>query len=922
MWRLFILFIMSYTRANEVDGRTYENYRLPNTSFPSRYQIMIAIPNEVLTRENNTFTGTVIITFEVIKPTDVVHLHSAVNISSMSLKYNENSTIDITNFSTNYTTEIMTVHLTKNLTTKIDYDLEIDYFGTVETVDIQGLYVSQYTENSTIEYLLTTQFESTYARRVFPCFDEPQYKATFALSISYPTGYRAISNTPSLVDSFDEKNLVATRTFSETLRMSTYLLAFTISKFTCTSRIVGSTFFEVCSRNAVIGDRELALKYGISIVEALDKWTNYYHNVTNIKKLGQVAIPDFESGAMENWGLITYREMNLLWNKDFTGDIYKQQILFIIAHEFAHMWFGNLVTTKWWDSLFLNEGFARYFQYFILHQIDDMETYELDKQFIVNQQYSAFVDDGTLNSDSLAHKVWTPDQISNKFDTISYSKGACILRMIENLIGTVNFQTAIRQYIKDNAFESATPDDLWKTFIQVIPNGTLAESIPFSKFINNWIEQSGYPVVRVETNGSDVILTQKRFLYESVDDMQWYVPITYKLSGTEKIETVWLRPYAPLKLNNVLSDNGWIIVNHNSQGYYRVHYDKIILERLTAALKSNLDQFSDLDRAQIVDDILNLARSTEMEYSEAFKLLQFIKNETSYYPLYAAIKGLNDLKSRFGNNSAVGKKINSMIVELIERELLSVSFTNWTITDQISTLKYIMLWTTACLSGTENCRIETTKIFQQFKRNETTIDPNQRYLVYCNALRYSSNIGEDWNFLWNRLQEIDQPHEVNDILKSLGCTNSKEHVEKYLSQSINSSSVIRLQDITTVWSSVYTDSPKGAELAFNYFSKNYRRILKYDTQGISLFRGIVSKFTNADQLGKVKRFFNEQPMNSPIRSSVRSGIQTVEKTLKWQSNVENDLKKYFGLPSSASSTSALYISLLLSIVIFVQKFVN
>ncbi|XP_057655305.1 aminopeptidase N-like [Diorhabda carinulata] len=916
MWRLITLFIIFFT-GNDVYGSIYENYRLPNTSIPSRYQIMFSIPTEVLTRESNTFTGAVIIRFQVTKPTDVVHLHSAVNISSMSLKYNENFTVAINNVSTNYTTEILTVKLTKNITVGIDYDLEIEYFGTVETVNLHGLYVGQYTVNDTVEYLLATQFEATNARRVFPCFDEPQYKATFALSISYPMGFVAFSNTPGFVDNFDEENHIATRTFSETLRMSTYLLAFTITKFTCTSRIVGSTFFEVCSRNSTIKDRELALEYGIKIVETLDKWTNYYHNVTNIKKLGQVALPEFEAGAMENWGMITYRELTLLWNENLSGDIYKQQILSIISHEFSHMWFGNLVTTKWWDSVFLNEGFARYFQYFILHQIDGMGTFEMDKQFIIDQQYSALLEDGTSNNNSLIHEAWTPEQISNKFDIISYNKGACIIRMIENLVGTNIFQSALRQYIKNNVFESTTPDDLWEAFTQVIPNGTLRESIPFTEFIKNWIKESGYPIVIVQTNGSNVILTQKRFSYENFDDKQWYVPITYKLSGSQTFETAWLKPNRSLQLNNVLSDNGWIVINHNSQGYYRVHYDSIMLERLTTALKSDINQFSDLDRAQIVDDILNLASSTKMEYSEVFKILQYVKNETSYYPLYAAIKSLDGVKNIFGNDSILGKKMNNMVLELTENIINSVSFTNWTTINQISVLKFNMLWTTVCSSGQEKCILETTKLYQQFKRNEIKIHPNQRYLVYCNAIRYSSNIQEDWNFLWNRLHEIDQPHEIRDILNSLGCTSNNKYLETFLTQSINSSSVIRLQDITTVWSTVCKNNPNGVDIAFDYFTKNYEQILNYYTKGMSLFRGIVSMCTNQNQLAKVQKFYDQQPNSSSLSSSIKSGLQTIEKKLKFKSTVEKDLMKYFGLPSSASSTSALCISLLLSIVIFI-----
>ncbi|CAG9857860.1 unnamed protein product [Phyllotreta striolata] len=903
----------SASQLLETQQDDWESYRLPAIYAPIKYHINLQVPEEALTGGNTSFNGTVSILFQVTEETKKIVLHSLVDVQNVYLFANT-TPVSVLNKTVDSTREFLTVLTTSNLIVNVNYTLTIDYKAVMDPKSMTGFYRSEYTVNGIKEYLGTTQFQATHARRAFPCFDEPRYKAVFNLTLQYPVGFTAISNTP--ISSNTTTGDRESTTFKETPVMSTYLLAFTVSKFSCLYS-GGTIPFGVCSRSSLVTDRSFALEYGRTILEAFDTWTNYPYASTGIGKMDQLAIPDFSAGAMENWGMVTYREYLLLYNQSYTSNIYKQRLVAVIAHEFAHMWFGDLVTCGSWDYTFLNEGFARYFQYFMLSQVAGLGDFEIEKQFVVEQQHSAFVADAATDAKALTAGAWTPEQISGKFDTISYNKGASVYRMVENLIGSDAFQAALRKYLLNNIYSSTTPDILWNTISTEVPSGVLPTGLNLTVIMNNWTNKPGFPVVSVSLKGDSITLSQKRFVYNSsfTDSTQWYVPISYATSnGTAN--KVWLKPNESITLNNIKSD--WIIVNNNSTGYYRVLYDAQLRSKLVKVLLTNHETLSDLNRAQLIDDALNLARAGHLRYSEAFEFLKYLKNETSYYPWYAAITGLNYLTLRLGQDSALGQKVNEFLLDLVND---SIELSNWEASiGHVDSLKTQLLARTACRLGHEGCASKAKSLFNELTLNSKSINTNLRDVVYCNALRYG-NASTDWYYLWNRYHAIDQPHEKLYITTGLGCTKNETLLSQYLDQSFNESSIIRIQDMASVWSAVYSASTAGARVAFDKFANNHEAILNHSSDATAIFSNIARRFSTQDELDRLEHFAGEHPGNSTIANAASSALEIVRENLKWRSSISGDLERYFGIagPPSSSSSTVASILLLISLLSLLYK---
>ncbi|KAJ8948941.1 hypothetical protein NQ314_008320 [Rhamnusium bicolor] len=323
-----------------------EDYRLPELYTPSSYEIALDLAAEAFTASSNEFSGTVTIRFSFINITDYIALHSQHNFITIS-KITFNSTEVLSgNYSINNVTDILTINVGHAITTGITYDLVIEYTGVLSTGDMYGLYKSSYVDsNGLTKYLVTTQFAATFARRAFPCFDEPALKTTFDFSVTFPTGLNVLFN------------------------------------------------------------------------------TQQYSSVSNA----------------------TTGESALLWDQNESSNRYQQRVVTVVAHELAHQWFGNLITFKWWSEIFLNEGFATYFEFHITHEV--LPAWELDKQFVIEEVHQALLGDALENAHALQSPTTTPAEISSKFSIISYSKGGSVLRMVEHFMRLDNFRAGLQRYL-------------------------------------------------------------------------------------------------------------------------------------------------------------------------------------------------------------------------------------------------------------------------------------------------------------------------------------------------------------------------------------------------------------------------------------------------------------------------------------------
>lgn len=422
--------------------------------------------------------------------------------------------------------------------------------------------------------------------------------------------------------------------------MSSYLLAFIVADYI----VVERDNMGILARPEARNQTEYSLQAGIDILKAVETWIDYpYSSVPEMTRMYMAAVPDFSAGAMENWGLLTYRESNILYRSDDSTALQQQRIAAVITHEIAHMWFGDLVTCEWWDVTWLNEGFARYFQFFGTALVET--DWDLHYQFVVEQLQGVMQMDSLESTHPMTYDVYTPSQVSGIFDNISYNKGAVVLRMVEHFISTEKFQNALREYIKERQMKTTRPENLFDAF-----NAYADASV--GDFMEPWTNQSGYPLVTVTGSNDGYSITQQRFLLNNMDHDDktlWPLPITFatkEADFTNTTPTIVTTATYKIDITNP-EELSYFILNNQQVGYYRVNYDTDSWTKISQALRSeNFGGIHVLNRAQIVDDLFNLARAGVVKYDAALEILNYLQDETEYAPWLAAVNGLTTLSRR------------------------------------------------------------------------------------------------------------------------------------------------------------------------------------------------------------------------------------------------------------------------------------
>ena len=479
--------------------------------------------------------------------------------------------------------ETLTVKTLKKVSGRIKICIEFTGFLNDRLL---GFYRSRYKDRSgKIKYLATTQFEAADARRAFPCWDEPAIKATFDVSLLVEKNMTAISNMPEkITKSVNSKVLVE---FQRTPIMSTYLLYLGVGEFEFLEDNLRNIKIRVVTTKGNKNKAKLSLDLTKKFLAAYEK---YFGIKYPLPKLDMIAIPDFAAGAMENWGAITFRETILLYDSKTSSTRTKQYIAEVISHELAHQWFGNLVTMKWWNDLWLNESFAT----FMATKIVDMFYPEWDywDQFLDDAMNTAMSLDSLKTSHPIDVNVNHPSEIRSIFDSISYDKGGCILRMLEYFVGKKNFQNGLKKYLTKHQYSNAEGSDLWNAIGKVSKQ-------PIDKMMKTWINQVGFPLVSVTRQNSKLLLKQSRFLLEETSSSKkgvWSIPLIIE-EGNSRTKKMMTKKSEQSRLKNKERN---FILNPGRTGFYRVGYDKETLDNLSLLIDEKIVDY--IDRWSIQND--------------------------------------------------------------------------------------------------------------------------------------------------------------------------------------------------------------------------------------------------------------------------------------------------------------------------------
>ena len=471
--------------------------------------------------------------------------------------------------------------------------IHIRYSGVLST-NLRGFYISK----TKARKYAVTQFESTDARRAFPCFDEPAFKATFAVTLTIDRGDSAISNGKVLSDTPGPALTQHTMKFATSPKMSSYLVAMAVGDFKCLEGAADNIPIRICATPDKTDLGKIALE---SAQQILKFYNSYYAITYPFVKLDVVAVPDFAAGAMENTAAIFYRETDLLADSKSASVATRKTIASILAHEMAHQWFGDLVTMQWWDDVWLNEGFATWMANKPLAATRADWNIAVDE---TEENRSALNLDALRSTRPIHADVETPAQIDEAFDGIAYEKGAAVLRMVENYVGPEAFRNGINAYLEAHAYKNAASEDLWKAI-------SSASGKPVERILPTFVNQPGVPLLDVSSacvaNRTIVTLTQRRFFTNaaSTEAGRWQIPVCLKGAG-QSSPTCDVLTDASREITMPGTCSPWIFANAGARGYYRTAYSPELLRGIAPHVETDLNAS---ERLMLLDDEWAMVRA-------------------------------------------------------------------------------------------------------------------------------------------------------------------------------------------------------------------------------------------------------------------------------------------------------------------------
>ena len=854
---------------------------LPETARPSKYRIKLQ-PD----LKNFTFDGEQSVDLLILEATSTIVLNSIdLEISNTTLHAN-GTTLTSKSVTIDKDAETATLEFGETIQPG-DARLEMVFTGELND-KLMGFYRSEYTsQDGETRYLATTQFEPTDARRAFPCWDEPAKKATFEVTLVFSDEYQAVSNTPVVEEAVPGPGLKSVR-FAETPIMSTYLLVFIVGNLTSIEeRAAGGTTVGVWTTPGKEDQASFALDTSVKL---LSYFNEYFGIPYPLPKLDHIAIPDFAAGAMENWGAVTYRETALLVDPDNSSAGTRQRVAEVIAHEMAHMWFGDLVTMEWWDDLWLNESFASWMGNKAVDWL--FPEWEMWTQFVNMDTNRALSLDGLKNSHPIEQAVKNPAEVSQLFDAISYSKGASVIRMLENFLGEESFRKGLNRYLSSHMYDNARTEDLWSAL-------ETESGRPVTAIMDSWVKQMGYPVLQVEsdrTGGQTTLsVTQERFVYDRFlgdgepdsdsDNEVWRVPVSASQGSEESAVTVMDGRQTQIDVPG--SGDGWVKLNPLQTGFFRVNYSTEDWQRLVPAIESL--ELHATDRLGVQNDAYALSRAGLLPVTQFLSLAQAYKNEGDASVWSDLASNLRDIEQLI-SDEAIHPAYQGFAREIFGPAARKIG---WEPKPGEGHLDALLRSTVLSQAGSYHdpgVTAQASERFQKYLQDRETLAPNLRGVVF--ALAAQSGGKDVYDQIWGLEGETDLAEEKIRLLMSLTRFQRPELLNSTLADSL--SAKVRSQDSITLVAGVAAN-PKGRDLAWEFVKDNWAEFdRRYGGGGFGLMRlvSICSHFNSQEKADEVDSFFAEHPAPAAERT-IRQALERVRLNIKWLEQNRQELTDWF-----------------------------
>lgn len=737
--------------------------------------------------------------------------------------------------------------------------IEVDFEGKL-TDSMMGIYPSYYEVDGEKKQLVGTQFETTFARQAFPCVDEPEAKATFALAIKFDEkpGETIISNQP------EEKFKDGVHYFKPTVRMSSYLVAFVFGdmqkKLTKTKSGVEIGVFATKAHKA----KELDFALDIA-KRSIEFYEDFYETPYPLEHSYQVALPDFSAGAMENWGCVTYREAYLLLDPDNTSLDMKQLVATVIAHELAHQWFGDLVTMKWWDNLWLNESFANMMEYVAIDALEP--NWKIWEMFQTSEGPAALQRDATDGVQSVHVMVNDPAEIDALFDSaIVYAKGSRMLVMVRALLGDKALREGLKNYFAAHKYSNATGDDLWNALGK-------ASGLDIGAIMHSWLEQPGYPVVNAKVEDGKLVLTQKQFFIGKGKEVgrKWQIPLNANYAAVPKImkdEELVVGDYKDLLANNGTPFR--LNVGNNSD--FIVKYDQTLLDDIL----SHVDELDAVDKLQLLQDFRLLAEGGQMSYADIVPLLPKFADSTSPIVNNALYRIMTTLRNFVTPGSDEEKQLKKLYDLLSEKQvkrlglLPKVGESN----DDNLTRPYVV--SDSLYADNDDTINGLHAIYSENSDNLEGISADIRSAVLVNEVKNFGNMTL-FDKLLKKYQETSDASLKQDLCAGITSTKMPEIIDAIVDDFENAQ-VVKPQDLRAWYRNVLAN-PFGQEQAWNWIRLEWpwlEATVGGDMEFATFITVTANIFHTEERLKQFKDFF-EPKINTPgLTREIKMDTKVIE----------------------------------------------
>ena len=741
-----------------------ESHRLPSTVTPERYEIRLT-PD--LTTW--TFSGEERISIQVHEPVREIILNAAeLECRSVSIKLPSGKVLQ-GGASLDSENEQATLRFPEALPTGHGV-LQISFSGILND-KLHGFYRSTYKDaNGQDKPLASTQFESTDARRAFPCWDEPAFKAVYQVTLVVDEKLTAISNARVMRETrlpgTGKKEVV----FADSMKMSTYLVAFIVGEFEATEPVmIGQAPLRVW---AVPGKKRLG-GFALAIGKAsLEHFSRYYGIPYPGDKLDLIAIPDFASGAMENLGAITFRETALLVDSERATRTELERVADVVAHENAHMWFGDLVTMRWWNGLWLNEAFATFME---MLAVDAWKPEWRRWDSFTVSRAAAMQVDGLKSTRPIEFPVERPEEAAGMFDILTYEKGASVLRMLEQYLGDEKFRDGIRLYLRRHAYDNAETTDLW----DALEESTIQ---PVRALMDSWIFQAGYPLISVEKDSKGLRLSQEifRYLQDGSDgERKWHVPIFVRAETKSGVVNKTILMTEKEQRVDFDGDIAWAVVNAGGHGFYRVRYDGELIDALKQGLHNNL---SAVERFGLVNDSWAATLAGLTSLTDYLGLIELLRDENDVNVWTTVIGSGHHLHRIFDD-----EQCRSLEMRLRDLFTPAVDRLGWSAkkgeSELESQLRGDLIGGLGTLGDDKKTQERALDLYSQYEKSPDSVDRN--LVPALVAIVAYTGAASEYEKFYARFKNAETPQEETRYLFALANFREPKLIERTLDLTLN-----------------------------------------------------------------------------------------------------------------------------------------